>query len=372
MKNFKRIAVTFLAAILAIGLVACKTSQEPESSPAADAPPAETSQAAEETSSKAAEENDSAAEDTYTIGVVLINLEHPFHLGEQAGAMEYGRRNGVEVIVMSGEDDAVKQVEAYETLVAKGVDAIAINTIDATAFAPSIEAAKEKGIPTIILHSDDENAAMSFKFDEIAGSSAVGEDGVRLLTEKNGAPEGKVGIMLGMLGQGLNETRGGGFKSVMESNEGIEIVAEEATDWENTKAVALMENWLTAYPDLDMIYCLSEGLSIAASDVITNAGLRDQIIICGYDGMPYGIEAVIDGTIDNTLMLCPEYTGYLYVKFALEAAQGKELPAEYLHEGVVVTKENAEACLALGNDIAQNVETFQFDKPLKDLVAQYE
>src|SRR4249920_2965549 len=81
------------------------------------------------------------------IGLVQIDLSNPFHLGEVDGAKEAARRYGFSLIVTSGEGDVNKQIQAVENLINEGVDAIAVNFIDAGAFGPTMKKAAAAGVP---------------------------------------------------------------------------------------------------------------------------------------------------------------------------------------------------------------------------------
>src|ERR1041385_1892080 len=97
----------------------------------------------------------------------------------------------------------------------------------------------------------------------------VGQYAVDLLTKKYGEPKGQIAILLGALGQDINTNRAGGFNEVIAQSPNIQVVAQESTgNWEADKAVALTENWLTAYPDLDLIYGLSDSLTVPAAGVL--------------------------------------------------------------------------------------------------------
>ncbi len=180
------------------------------------------------------------------VGLVQIDLSNPFHLGEVEGAKEAARRYGFELRVTSGEGDVNKQMQAVENLINEGVDAIAVNFIDINAFGPTLQKAQEAGIPVVCLHSVAEGCAAMLGFDERHTGSIVGEYAVELLTEKYGEPRGKVANLQGLLGQGLNKDRTGGFTDVMAEYPNVEVVAKEPTSWDATKAVAVTENWMTA------------------------------------------------------------------------------------------------------------------------------
>ncbi|MBL8584399.1 MAG: sugar ABC transporter substrate-binding protein, partial [Rhizobiaceae bacterium] len=203
------------------------------------------------------------AQDKPKIGLIQIDLSNPFHLGEVDGAKEAARRAGFDLVVTSGEGDVTKQIQAMENLINEGVDAISINFIDAAAFGPTMAKAAAANIPVICLHSKIEGCAAVLGFDERYTGKIVGEYAVELLKARyNGEVKGEVANLQGLLGQGLNTDRSGGFTDVMAQYPGVKVVAQEPTSWDPTKAVSITENWMTAYPNLDLIYGNSDSLTV--------------------------------------------------------------------------------------------------------------
>ena len=96
--------------------------------------------------------------------------------------------------------------------------------------------------------------------------------------------KGEVANLQGLLGQGLNTDRSGGFTDVMAQYPGVKVVAQEPTSWDPTKAVSITENWMTAYPNLDLIYGNSDSLTVPAAKVVERAGKKDQIMLVSVDG----------------------------------------------------------------------------------------
>lgn len=346
MKKIRRVLSVLLAAIMVFSMTACGGNSEEQGTDSAE-----------------------GGGDKTVVGMVQIDLTNPFHLGEVEGAKECARRNGFELVVASGDGDVTKQVEAFDNLLEQ-VDVIAVNCIDVTAFANSFQKAKDKDIPVIVMHSKDENTAGTVGFDEFALSREVGEYAIELLKEKGGElSDKKVALLTGMLGQGLNEGRVGGFSEVMEEN-GVEIVAAEPTDWDGTKAVTIMENYLTAYDQLDLIYGLSDSVTYPAAQVIADSG-RD-ILVTSVDGNTEAIEAVIDGTMDCTYLLAAEYTGYYKALIPYQVlTEDYDLSEDYILPGFIVTKDNAEAILQLCDDMVNNIEEFPFEKSLTEIVEEY-
>jgi ABC-type sugar transport system substrate-binding protein len=323
----------------------------------------------EYTGGGAAEEEPMAEGDQIVVGLVQIDLSHPFHLGEVEGAKEAARRNGFELRVTSGEGDVNKQIQAFENLVNEGVDAIAVNFIDVDAFGPAMQKAQEAGIPVICLHSETEGCATVLGFDEWYTGGQVGEYSVSLLEGNECWPDCQAANLQGLLGQGLNEARSGGWSQVLE-DAGVEIVASEPTDWQPEKAVAAMENWLVAYPDLNLVYGNSDGLTVPAAETARAAG-RDDIIFVSVDGSDFALEAIQDGLLASTFLYAPEYSGYWKAWVPFRAAMGEELPAEILIKGVLVNEENVDQILELAQDQKEDMENFQFELSLPELIDMY-
>ncbi len=312
------------------------------------------------------------ADEKPTIGLVQIDLSNPFHLGEVEGANEAARRAGFELVVTSGEGDVTRQVQAMENLINQGVDAISINFIDSAAFGPAMAKAAAAGIPVICLHSNIDGCAATLGFDERYTGKIVGEYTVELLKQRyNGEVRGEVANLQGLLGQGLNTDRSGGFTDVMAAYPDVKVVAQEPTSWDPTKAVSITENWMTAYPSLDVIYGNSDSLTVPAAGVIDRAGKQEQVLLVSVDGTEPGLNAVKDGTMKSTVLLAPQYSGFWKVYFPFLTATGQDDRKEVLIQGVLVTADNVDAALKLAGDQVSAIESFPFEKPLAEIVETY-
>jgi len=366
----KRLLPTLLTVLLLAALFAGCSGGTPQTETSSAAATQETTQT-QAPVEQSADTSATAAADDITIGFVQIDLTNTFHIGEVEGAKECARRYGFNIEVTSGDGDVTKQVEAFDNLIEKGVDAIAVNPIDVTAYTNSFEKAKAKGIPVIIEHSSSDYATCEVGFDEFSLSSEVGEYAVKLLTDKYGSAKGNVAILAGMLGQGLNQGRTGGFISVMDKNPDIKIVAAEPTDWDGTKATTIMENYLTTYPDIDLLYGLSDSVTYPAANVIMNANKRDQIFITSVDGMDYALKAIQDGEMDSTYLLGSQYTGYWKCFITYQAATGKLTEKKHIINGCIVTKDNVDTVVKMVDDMKNNIQTFQFERELLDILKGY-
>jgi ABC-type sugar transport system substrate-binding protein len=116
----------------------------------------------------------------------------------------------------------------------------------------------------VCLHSTPSGCVTTLGFDEPYTGHEVGKYGVELLKTDPCWPDCEAANIQGLLGQGLNEARSGGWKEEMEAA-GVNVVAQEPTDWQPEKAVAAMENWLVAYPELNLVYGNSDGLTVPAA-----------------------------------------------------------------------------------------------------------
>ena len=313
-----------------------------------------------------------------TVGLVQIDLSNPFHLGEVEGAKEAARRLGFDLKVTSGEGDVNKQIQAVENLINQKVDVISVNMIDAKAFGPTLQKAKAANIPVVCLHSFVDGCTLMLGFDELNTGRIDGDAAVKLLNERYGSAKGEVANLQGLLGQGLNEQRTGGFVEVVSKNPDIKVDAKEPTNWDPKKAADVCETWLTAYPKLDLVYGNSDSLTIPCANVLQRAGKLNTgspkdpgIMIVSVDGTESGLKGVKDGLLKTTVMLAPQYSGYWKAWVPYRVAKGEQLGQEVLIKGVLIDKSNVDPAIQLATDQVSKIQTFPFDKALPDIVAQY-
>ena len=362
----KKILAIVLTLVLVLGLVACAGSETADNGTtnATNAPAG---------NNEATTNNTTNDDDKLVVGLIQQDLTHPFHLGEVEGAKVFAEKYGFELIVSSGDGDVTKQVEAFDNLLSQ-CDIISINTLDVTAFENSFKKAEEMGVKVVVQHSWSDQTLGTIGFDEWAMSGEIGRYAIEVLKSKGGELSDKQVVLLtGNDGQGLNENRIGGFVEVMEEN-GVNILAAEPTNWDGTVAVTKMENYLTAYDHIDMLYGLSDGVTYPAALVIKNAGRRDEISICSIDGSADAIQAVIDGDMDSTYLLASQYTGYYKVLIPYLALIGEydfETQGDFILPGFIVTPENAKEMLQLAQDMENDPASIDYDKSLEELVNEY-
>ena len=179
-----------------------------------------------------------AAQDKPKIGLVQIDLSNPFHLGEVDGAKEAARRAGFDLVVTSGEGDVTKQIQAMENLINQGSTP---SRSTSSMPAPSARRWRRRRPPACRSSACTRRstaAPPTLGFDERYTGKIVGEYAAELLKARyNGEVKGEVANLQGLLGQGLNTDRSGGFTDVMAQYPGVKVVAQEPTSWDPTKAV---------------------------------------------------------------------------------------------------------------------------------------
>jgi ribose transport system substrate-binding protein len=305
------------------------------------------------------------------VGMVQIGTDNPFWIAEVKGAQEAARRFGFDVKVTSGQGDLNKQVQAFEDLVNAKVSVITLNAIDGKAFGPAMAKANAAKIPVVSLHTWIDGCAFKLGFDEWYTGRMNGQHAVDLLTAKYGKPKGTVAILQGMLGQDVNGSRDGGFEEILKKYSDIKVVARDPTDWDPKKAADITANYLTAYPNLDLIYGLSDSLTVPAANIVKRAGKLDKVILVSVDGTESGLQAVKQGLQKSTVLLAPQYTGFWYAYSAYETAKGVKFPKNLLIRGVLVTPDNIDAMLQLAKDQDEKIQSFPFEMSLQSIADQY-
>src|SRR5713101_5657994 len=159
------------------------------------------------------------------IPVVPQGTSHLFWQPVQAGAIAAGRDLGVEVLWNgpSQETEYSRQIQIVDSMVARGVDGLAVAANDRTALSQPIERAAKAGIPVTVFDSGvDTNDYLTFV---TTNNYEGGQMGARKLAELVRG-KGKVAMLMNAPGSASTMEREKGFEDVIAKEfPNIQIVA---------------------------------------------------------------------------------------------------------------------------------------------------
>lgn len=300
---------------------------------------------------------------------------NPYWDAQHAAAQEAAGRLGFDFRVVSGELDPATQASVVQQTVDQGPDAIMVNAIDPSAIAQAYEYAADHDVPIVNLYGLDANATASITFDEIHTGEMMGAYALSLLEERYGEPTGQVAVLTGIQGQPASDQRAQGFTDFMAAHD-IEVVDEQPTNWQADAASSTMENWLTRYPDLSMVYSLSDTLTVPAMNIAerqdrlcTNdtapADLGDCVMFVSVDGI--FLDEVVSGRMFATAPYSPEWSGFKFAELAYAVASGGDYEQDNVINSMLVTPENAECVLGMTTAMTDDLASFPFEGTLQEI-----
>lgn len=313
---------------LIIGLTGCETSTNETSSEASEA-------------SNQTEEVQQTGE-KYQASIVLKTTASEYWGYVIAGIEQAEADLGnIEVNVQGASGDTAfdEQMTIVETIVAAGgMEAIAVSPLNAGMISTQLESAS---IPVLAI---DTNFDCASTFIGTAHEDAAYQGG-QYVAEQIGEG-GKVVVLANIEGESTSEARVSGYVKALEEG-GCEIIATLYTEGVADKAVSAMEQALQSQPEIDAVVCCADDVAIGASRAINSSDRADEdILICGFDGISSGVQAVVDGDIGCTVAQDPYNMGYQCVSSLVDVIEGKTLDS-FIDTGcTVITPENAEEYLA--------------------------
>jgi len=223
-----------------------------------------------------------------------------------SGLLNAAEGKGWEVITANANFDAEAQANQMDNFISLGVDAIVTVPVDSQAICASVQRAKDAGIAfyTIDRAPIGCEVDMTVQSDNYLAGKQAAEALVVFLTERYGAPEGKVLELQGDLGQNVAQLRGGGFNDFLVDYPNIEII-QRPTEWkaENFSQATLD---VAASTELDAIYmhsdCVGTKVVTAALEQLGQLVVRGEeghIYLVGVDGCPDALQAIRDGYSDQ-------------------------------------------------------------------------
>jgi ribose transport system substrate-binding protein len=289
------------------------------------------------------------------VGFSQTGFNHPWRIAMlEAAQAEACRHPNVSLIVLDGNVDVAKQNNDVRDLIARGVDAVLLSPVESAALGPASRAVMREGIPLIVMDRDVPTEKTLF-----IGQSNVtmGESVARVMAEDLDG-QGNIVVITGLQGSSPAIDRDRGMKNVLADHPGINVLAVGDGQWIREPAVPIMEDFLTAFPEIDAVFSHAEESSWGAQLAIARAQRCDEgILHYTFDGSNAGFKSVAAGTFRADGNYTP-FIGDIGLRAALMALKGQEIPdaAAYEEPGLrlqlpdspTVTEANAEEWIGRG------------------------
>jgi erythritol transport system substrate-binding protein len=318
----KRILSLYLIAMMSIAMFAACT----RNAPAASAP---------------------AASDSLPGGgsniIYIITPSHsnPFFKVEAEQAEKKAKELGYEVKSVSHDDDVTEQTALFDSAIADKAAAIVCDNAGADATITAIQKARDAGIPTFLI--DREINAEGVAISQIVANNYQGAKAIAEVFVEAMGKEGKYAELLGRESDTNAGVRSQAFHEVIDQYDGLEMVAQQTANWEQTEAYQKIETILQSNPDIKGIICGNDTMAVGAAAAVKAAGLKD-IKIIGVDGSDEAAAEIKAGTMTGTALqpctLIAEMAVEQADKYLKEGSTG--LDEKQLVDCVTITKDNVD------------------------------
>ena len=306
---------------------------------------------AKETENTDSKENTVSEGDSFLIGVASPNNKVPYFSKLVEGMTDLQEELNVELDVQDAQDDTNTQINQIQTFIAEGCDLIIMMPVQLESLIPIAMECNEAEIPIMTVDrklsaSDPKDRGVDLithvGCDDVEGGRKQGELVHQLLGD-----EGSIALIQGTLGASSQVLRQQGLEEYLSENApGIEIVAAQNSDQDQSQAITVTQNFLTRFAkgEIDAIVAQDPYSALGAVDAIKSAS-RDELLgtVIGYDLPSEVLDSIKAKDMYGSTLQAPYDMGALTLQVAYQCLTegSEEIEANTYTEIPVVYIENA-------------------------------
>ncbi|MDO8992889.1 sugar ABC transporter substrate-binding protein [Daejeonella sp.] len=269
------------------------------------------------------------------IGISMLSMQNEFIVNISDEMQKKAKELGAELIIVDAERSPLKQIEQVESFIAQKVDVIILNPCEYEASSPAVKKALAAGIPIVNVNSATKVQPTAF-----VGSNDVesGRIAMKFIVEKLGG-KGNIVMIQGLNGQAAQIQREQGAKEIMEQFPGLNMIAQQTAEWDRSKSMDLMQNWIQSYGSkINAVFAHNDEMGLGAVKALQDAGMKDKVIVVSIDAIADALQAVKKGDLDATVFQDARKQGAGAIETAVKIARGKQFDKEVLIPFKLLTK----------------------------------
>lgn len=271
---------------------------------------------------------------------VIVKMNYGYHwgtvkLGVNAAAREFNVN--IKYYAPNDEADIEGQIRMVNQAIDEKVDALILAASDYKALVEVTEKAYDMGIPVIIIDSevDTDKIHAYVATDNYEAGKKAGNILVDIVGEK-----ANVAIMSFVKGTRNAEEREEGLMSVISNYPDIKVVAKEYCLSDNKLAYNLTKKIIWENSQVDAFVAFNDISSEGAAQAVDEMNLKGKVKIVAFDSTLQEINYLEKGVIQATVIQNPFSMGYLGVKYAVDALEGRKVEKRYPLDSKVINIDN--------------------------------
>jgi ribose transport system substrate-binding protein len=282
-----------------------------------------------------------------TIGFAQSEKEaNPFRIAETQSIKDEAAKLGIaNLLVTNAQSDLNKEISDIKGMIDQGAQALIISPLNSEGLDPALDYAKDKGVPIMTIDRFLTTKTACSDYIGWVGSDFV-EQGRRAAAAmiRETGDECNLAILLGAAGVNVTDDRNAGFKEgLAAAGSKINLVAEQAADYERAKGQTVTEQLITANPDINCIYAHNDEMALGAVAALQAAGFQPgEVKIITIDGTKGAVQGLVDGWISGVIESNPRF-GPLAFKALADFYGGAGVPVKTIISDKEYTKDNAAA-----------------------------
>ncbi len=276
------------------------------------------------------------------IGISMLSMQNEFIVNISDEMQKRAQELGAELIIVDAERSPLKQIEQIESFIAQKVDVIILNPCEYEASSPAVTRALAANIPIVNVNSATKVQPTAF-----VGSNDVesGRIAMKFIAEKLGG-KGNIVMIQGLNGQAAQIQREQGAKEIMEEFPGLNMLAQQSAEWDRSKSMDLMQNWIQSYgTKINAVFAHNDEMGLGAVKALQDAGMKNKVIVVSIDAIADALQAVKKGDLDATVFQDARKQGAGAIETAVKIARGQQFDKELLIPFKLLTKAEVDSYL---------------------------
>ncbi|MHB1393689.1 MAG: sugar ABC transporter substrate-binding protein [Clostridia bacterium] len=263
---------------------------------------------------------------TPKIVVITQALNSEYWNGFAQGAKDAGKEVGADITVNGpmAETMVTEQIAMIEAEISKKPAAILVAANQPGSIKPTFEAAKKAGIPImeVDVESEWDGRVAYVGAGNYEGGKKAGEWFISHL------PEGsEIAVIRGALGDPTHDLRVNGcLDAIKAAGDKLKVVSIQPANSERGLAVGVMENILTANPNIKGAFCSNDEMALGA--LKATQGVKKDVKIIGFDGNMDALNSIKEGKLAASISCVGYDIANLAVKTMKEVLDGKKLESD--------------------------------------------